>query len=115
MKEKDPFPERLKRARELRHLNQTDLAEKAKIPASSISHFEAGSRKPSFDSLRRLANALEVTTDFLLGRVEDVTADSAEGDHLFRDLQNLSTSDRDTMRVFMESLARRNEERKKGR
>jgi len=65
------FSERLKAARELREWSQSDLAGRAKMPQSSIAHFEAGSRKPSFDTLRRLANALEVTTDYLLGRVGD--------------------------------------------
>jgi transcriptional regulator with XRE-family HTH domain len=104
----DPFPARLKRARDLRKLSQSELAERARIPASSISHFEAGARKPSFDSLRRLATALEVTTDYLLGRVEDVASAGAEGDQLFRDLQNLSEHDRETMKVVIESLAQRN-------
>ena len=40
------------------------------MPASSIAHFETGTRKPSFESLRRLAIALEITTDYLLGRVD---------------------------------------------
>lgn len=114
MAEKDPFPQRLKEARDLRGLNHAQLAERSKIPASSISHFEAGSRKPSFDSLRRLANALEVTTDFLLGRVDDVTASSSEGDQLFRNLQNLSTSDRDTLKLFVDTLSQREDARKKG-
>src|SRR5262245_32265633 len=65
------FQERLRAARELRKWSQSELAGQASMPPSSIAHFEAGSRKPSFDTLRRLANALEVTTDYLLGRVDD--------------------------------------------
>lgn len=41
------FPERLREIRELRKLTQSQLAEKSKIPSTSISHLEAGSRKPS--------------------------------------------------------------------
>ena len=65
------FPERLRTAREKRGLSQGDLANRARFQASAISHFETGTRKPSFDNLRRLADALEVTTDYLLGRVTD--------------------------------------------
>ena len=65
------FQIRLRTAREeLRKWSQSKLAEQAKLPPSSIAHFETGTRKPSFDTLRRLANALEVSTDYLLGRVE---------------------------------------------
>ena len=65
------FQERLRAARSTRNWSQSDLAERASLPTSSIAHFETGSRKPSFDTLRRLATALEVTTDYLLGRVKD--------------------------------------------
>src|SRR5215831_4298497 len=66
------FPARLRAARDKRGLNQGDLAKRAGLQASAISHFETGTRKPSFDNLRRLADALDVTTDYLLGRVTEL-------------------------------------------
>ncbi len=60
------FSGRLKAARAKRDLSQEGLAKLANLQASAISHFETGTRKPSFDNLRRLADALEVTTDFVL-------------------------------------------------
>lgn len=63
------FPQRLRAARELRQWTQAELASRAVFPSSSIAHFETGSRKPSFDNLKRLAEALEVNADYLLGRV----------------------------------------------
>ena len=53
-----PFPGRLRETRNLRGLDQAELGELAKIPATSISHFESGNRKPSLDNLRKLADAL---------------------------------------------------------
>ena len=67
----DIFRKRLREAREMRGYKQEQLAERAKMPATTVAHFEAGTRKPSFDSLRKLAIALEITTDYLLGRVDD--------------------------------------------
>ncbi len=64
------FPTILKNCRQDKNLNQTELARKTSLQPSAISHFEAGSRKPSFDNLIKLANALEVTTDYLLDRGE---------------------------------------------
>lgn len=101
------FPERLKAARTLRSLSQSELATKAGLPSSSIAHFEAGSRKPSFDTLRRLATALEVTTDYLLGRVESPEMAEA-GDPLFRDVGKLTARDRDLAKDFLKMLADRN-------
>jgi transcriptional regulator with XRE-family HTH domain len=107
------FQERLKAARELRKWSQSDLASRAGMPPSSIAHFESGSRKPSFDTLRRLANSLEVTTDFLLGRVDDPGMAEA-GDPLFRDVGKLTASDRELAKDFLKMLAERNQARKKG-
>lgn len=103
------FQQRLKAARELRKWNQSDLASQAGMPPSSIAHFESGSRKPSFDTLRRLANALEVTTDYLLGRVEDPSlSDSA--DPLFRDVSKLTAHDRELAKDFLRMLTDRNKQ-----
>ncbi len=62
------FPTILKNCRQVKNLNQTELAQKTSLQPSAISHFESGSRKPSFDNLIKLADALEVTTDYLLDR-----------------------------------------------
>ena len=61
------FPDRLKNARIKRKMTQCELANKADIIQTSIAHFEIGSRKPSFDNLKRLAVSLNVTSDYLLG------------------------------------------------
>lgn len=107
MQNDDIFRERLKSARDLRSMNQADLATKAGLPSTAISHFESGTRKPSFDNLRRLAIALEVTTDYLLGLAETPTL-SVESDPLFRDGQNLTDRDRDLARDIVKLLAERN-------
>jgi transcriptional regulator with XRE-family HTH domain len=101
------FATRLKSARELRGLNQAALAAKALLPATTISHFESGSRKPSFDNLRRIATTLEVTTDYLLG-LSGVPTLNSESDPLFRDGQNLTGRDRDIAREIVRLLARSN-------
>lgn len=106
------FKDRLKAARELRKLKQSEVAERAKLPPSSIAHFEAGARKPSFDTLRRLANALEVTTDYLLGRVDDPGLAEA-GDPLYRDMGKLTDRDREIAKEFLEMLAKKAEAKKK--
>jgi transcriptional regulator with XRE-family HTH domain len=107
----DIFKERLRAARELRKYSQGVLAERAKMPPTSIAHFEAGARKPSFDTLRRLATALDVTTDYLLGRVDEPSFAEA-GDPLFRDVGKLTGRDRELAKGFLEMLAKRNEPKK---
>jgi transcriptional regulator with XRE-family HTH domain len=102
----DIFAERLKKARELRALSQTQLAADAALPPSSVSHFEAGARKPSMDNLKRLAVALNVTTDYLLGRAETPEASGTAG-KLHRDMHKLSSDDLKLTEEFVGMLLRR--------
>ncbi len=58
---------RLRSARLRREMSQAELAEKAGLVPSWISHFEAGRRLPSLEVFRKLCIALGVTADSLLG------------------------------------------------
>jgi transcriptional regulator with XRE-family HTH domain len=109
----DIFVERLKAARELRKLSQAELAAKASLPPSSVSHFESGARKPSFDNLRRLASALDVTTDYLLGRA-DTPGESTIALRLNRDIHNLSADDLKTAEDFVNFLLHKKGRETKG-
>ncbi len=105
------FAERLRLARELRHFSQRKLAAETRLPPTSITHFEAGTRKPAFDSLGRLANALHVTTDYLLGRAEDPAVAQTD-DPLFRDVSRLTAVDRELARDFLQMLVDRNKSKR---
>jgi transcriptional regulator with XRE-family HTH domain len=109
-KPKDLFPERLRIARTTRELSQEGLAKRADLQASAISHFETGARKPSFDNLRRLADALDVTTDYLLGRVKDMQ-DVGDVDRVHRHLGQMSTTDREIAEGFLQMLAAKSKQR----
>jgi transcriptional regulator with XRE-family HTH domain len=102
----DVFPQRLRAARDKRGLNQEELAARAGLQPSAISHFETGKRKPSFDNLRRLADALDATTDYLLGRVSDLTG-LAGGDRLHRNFDRLTSDDQEVAEGIMELLAKK--------
>ena len=106
-KPSDVFKDRLRIARErLRGMSQVDLAKATGLPPSSIAHFEGGGRKPSFDNLRKLANALNVTTDYLLGRVDEPDMAQA-ADPLARHGAKLTEENRSLAKAFMEMLAER--------
>ncbi len=107
------FPDRLRAARDLRQMSQSDLAEKAKLQPSAVSHFETGRRAPSFDNLKALSEALQVTTDYLLGRVDEPGATGAVVDQLFRHAEHMSRDDLDTLTGFAEMLAKKSADKKK--
>lgn len=105
------FRRRLVQARQMRKLSQEGLAKRAGLQASAVSHFETGSRKPSFDNLRRLADALDITTDYLLGRVSDSQA-FAGGQRLHRHLHQLSSHDLEIAEGFLDFLAQQAREQR---
>ena len=87
-------------------MSQVELARETGLPASSIAHFEGGGRKPSFDNLRKLANALNVTTDYLLGRVDSPNVAQA-ADPIYRYGARLTRENRSLAEDFLRMLARR--------
>ncbi|WP_084245172.1 helix-turn-helix domain-containing protein [Planomicrobium okeanokoites] len=62
---------RLKSARKAKKLTQDDLAKKVNTTKATISNYENGYSTPSNDMLLLLANALDISTDYLLGRTDN--------------------------------------------
>lgn len=105
------FKDRLRTSRIFRELSQGELADRTGLQASAVSHFETGSRKPSFDNLRRLADALKVTTDYLLGRTDDMNASAQSVDTLHRKYSGLSAEYQEMADGFIEMLAKKAREK----
>lgn len=61
--------ERLKQARKQKGFTQDELAKRLGTQKSTISNYETGYSKPSNEMLAALADMLDVSTDFLLGRI----------------------------------------------
>ena len=113
----DVFKERLRTAREFRELSQSELANRAHLQASAVSHFETGTRKPSFDNLKRLADALRVSTDYLLGRTTEMEGSAFSVDQLHRHYAGLSIEYQEVAEDFIQVLAKKAKEkgRKEGK
>jgi transcriptional regulator with XRE-family HTH domain len=101
------FAERLRSAREGRGMSQSELAQKSGLQPSAVSHFETGRRSPSFDNLRKLADALSVSTDFLLGRADTPGFSGPATTNLFRHAERLSNDDLEKISEFAKLLADR--------
>ena len=101
------FKKRLSALRVQRDINQEQLALKAGLPATAVSHFERGTRRPSFDNLRKLADALEVSVDYLMGRTENQTSNFGQDAEIARHYENMTENDRELARDFMARLADR--------
>lgn len=69
-----PVGDKLRTLRNERNLSQDRLAKKVSVTRASIATYESGNRLPSLYVLVRLARALGVTTDYLLGVSSDKTS-----------------------------------------
>ena len=72
------FNERLKKFREDKSLTQVQLSELTGISARMIQKYEAGAARPRLDAAEKIAKALNITTDELLGNADMLVAQAAE-------------------------------------
>ena len=81
----------LREVRKLRGWTQHRLARESDIPAAVISHFETGTRqRASAANLVKLASALSVSVDYLLGRTEAIDLREDRVQAIFRRLSSAS-------------------------
>ena len=66
------FRERLRMARRVRDITQEQLAEMAEISRAMVGRYESSDQLPALDTLVRIADALGVSTDYLLGRTDTI-------------------------------------------
>src|SRR5689334_22087945 len=60
--------ERIRERRKNQLMNQQDLSERTGLTQSQISRYENGDNEPTGEALIALADTLDTTTDWLLGR-----------------------------------------------
>jgi len=61
------FGEIIKQYRKFMNLTQKELAEKSDIAVGTLQQYELNKRKPQLDIIKRIADVLEISVDFLLG------------------------------------------------
>lgn len=71
MSDADTFGRRLVTARTRRDFKAGELAKRAGIHPTLLSHYEHNERAPAIENIRKLARALNITADFLLGLSTD--------------------------------------------
>ena len=84
-------PERLRRLRIKRRLTQQQIADLLGIAVQNYGVYERGRYAPKEQRLRQLAEILETTEDYLLGRTDDPAQVTKE---------NLSADERELLRAY---------------
>lgn len=98
--------ELVKKQRKKLNLTQAELAEKINSDSCYISRIETGTRKISIDNLVALANALNTSSDYLLGLSSNVVLHEHVSE-MERILQSLSEEDRKFMIKWFYEIATR--------
>lgn len=90
--EESGFPGRLRQLRKQKDLSQTELGELVDLHYTHIGRYERGASKPSADAMRRLADALGVSTDYLMeGTTEEAAKARFEDRELLRQFQEVES------------------------
>lgn len=67
----EKFNENLKAARERKGISQKDMAESIGVAKSTYSLYESGNREPNVQTIKKIADVLNVSADELLGITEE--------------------------------------------
>lgn len=96
------FGARVRALMEQKGLSPSELADRADLARSAMTMFFSGERKPSADAVAKLAEVLDATTDFLLGRSDESNVDDLLRHEKVRELMHLflSLSSRDQDRLL---------------
>jgi len=102
------FALRLKKARTDKGLSQTDLAKVVGIHYTQIGRYETKGAQPSADVLSKMANALEVSSDYLTNGTSDDLADSSLTDkellNQFKMIEKMSEEKKSVVKIFLDAF-----------
>jgi transcriptional regulator with XRE-family HTH domain len=103
--------ERLSNLRKNKGLSQYELADRLGFSRGKLANYEQGSRQPDYDTLQKIADYFDVSTDYLLGREDSTQSNEkkeVENENLFYfNLEGLSEEDIEHLKEHIEFLRRK--------
>lgn len=106
--------DRIKYLREKLDWTQQQLSDKTGLTKVQLSRYETNDRKPDPDALKRIADALDTSGDYLLGRTDDPNPANADSGRAYRDGGKGWTQDEiQAADEFIQMLRRRDAEKQR--
>ena len=97
---KSSFGQRLTEAREAKGFTKDKLGKLIKIHYSQIGRYERNEASPSADALKKMANALNISTDYLMnGTTNDMAAENINDKTLINQFNRISELSEDNKTV----------------
>jgi transcriptional regulator with XRE-family HTH domain len=85
-------------------LSQSDLAKKVKLHYTQIGRYENKGAQPSADILSKLADALDVTTDYLMSGSQDEMAEGISDKELMTQFKRIAKLPKEKKAIVKELL-----------
>lgn len=99
--------QKIKKARMQKKLSQSELAEAADVYQKNVSRYEQDTTVPSATALKKIADVLGVTTDYLLSeRDEEIAIKDKDLMKQFEELQNLTGETKNVVLTFLDLVIR---------
>lgn len=114
MQNPEQFGDRVRLLRKKLHYTQKSLSEHVEIPKSTLAGYENNIRTPKFKTLEKLAEALNTSTDYLIGMSDDPQPSKPtkdlkkllQSDNYHIDGKRLSNEDLEFAIKFLEKLVK---------
>ena len=101
----DSLASRLKECRKNKNLSQQKLAELAKVHFTNVGKYERGEAIPSSSVLNRIAQALDISPDYLMnGTLKDKAESTITDEELliqFKKVEKLSKKEKELVKEFL--------------
>lgn len=85
--------------------SQSDLAEKSSVSRVMIGKYERGEAVPSIDAAKKIADALEVSLDYLVGETSQISFDKRTLERI-QELELLEESKKQTLYDLIDTYIR---------
>ena len=105
------FAARLKELRLKKGLSLQEVADAAKASKAHVWELETGkSRNPSIELIKKLADLFEVGVADLIGENPDSPREDSELVAMFRDLKQVTDSDRELIKSILDTMKKRKDQ-----
>jgi transcriptional regulator with XRE-family HTH domain len=98
--------EKITKLKKAKNLSQTDLAERTGISRDAISKYERGDAVPSVEYAKRIADALEVSLDYLVNEDDKQEVLDNEVVKRVREVQKLPQLEKEKIFSVIDALVR---------
>ena len=99
------FGQRLIGLRKAKKLSQGDLAKQSGVSREMIGKYERGEAVPSIEAAKKIADALEVSLDYLVGASSQTAFDKRTPDRI-QDLEQLEENKKQTLYDLIDTYIR---------